>query len=281
VWGEALHRLEYNKEVSVYENAVRQLRKSLELDPSLALAHAYLAETLMDMDATGNWEEASAEAQTAVAASPGLMESHRAMGYVYYLTGNYTEALTEYQKAIDLHGKLEDLWIPLGNCYRALNDPSKAIEAFNQAALYNQTDALPITLISRTYAGIGNYSAAAQSAEMAVNLEPLNPRNHGLLGVMLYHNRLWQEAISELNLAIAGGTVDAGTVVGLPLGPFPVSEYYWTYGLALAKVGRCSEAMPVFRLLQQQIPGDDIAMENVAEGYSICKEITPTPRSQE
>jgi tetratricopeptide (TPR) repeat protein len=278
VWGEALHRLEKTKDLPGYESATKQLRKSLDLDPSLALAHAYLAEVLMDTD-WQYWEDASAEARTAVSLAPGLMESHRAMAYIYYMTGNFQEAQDEYLKAIGLHRKLADLWLPLGDCYQANNDPVSAIDAYLNASAYNSTDPVPFARISRTYAGLGEYGKASQYAEQAVALGPLDPKNHGLLGVMYYHNRQFQEAILELNLAVAGGTYEGGVVVGLPLGPFPISEYYWTYGLALAKVGRCSEAIPVFRLLQQQMPDDAAAMENVSEGLAICKEPTPTRSS--
>jgi len=209
------------------------------------------------------------------------MESHRAMAYIYYMTGNYNEALDEYRKAIDIHGKLADLWIPLGDCQQAVDDPQAAIDSYVKASTYDSTNPDPFTRISRVYAGQGQYGKAEQYAELAVNLDPLNPRNHGLLGVMHYHNRKYAEAIPELELAIAGGNVEGGTVVGLPLGPFPVSEYYWTYGLALAKVGRCSEAVPVFRLLEQQLPDDLDAISNVSEGLMICKMITPTPQPQE
>jgi tetratricopeptide (TPR) repeat protein len=278
VWGEALHSLEKTKDLPGYENATKQLRKSLDLDPSLALAHAYLAEVLMDTD-WQYWEDASAEARKAVSLAPGLMESHRAMGYIYYMTGNFEEAQDEYLKAIAIHKKLADLWLPLGDCYLANNDPVSAIDAYLNASTYYSTDPTPFARISRTYAGLGEYGKAAQYAEQAVALGPLDPKNHGLLGVMYYHNRQFPEAVNELNLAVAGGTYEGGVVAGLPLGPFPISEYYWTYGLALAKVGRCSDAIAVFRLLQQQMPDDEIAMENVDEGLAICKASTTPPSS--
>jgi tetratricopeptide (TPR) repeat protein len=277
VWGEALHRSEANKALPAYEDSVRQLRKSLELDPSLALAHAYLAEVLMDWD-YGNWKEASEEARTAVTQSPSLMESHRAMAYIYQMTGNYGEAVGEYNKAIELHSMLADLWLPLGDCFKAVNDIPSAIEAYLNASRLGPEDPNPPARIARTYAGEGDYPKAAQYAKQAVTLAPLDARFHGLLGVMYYQNNQFQESIPELTLAIAGGTVEDGNVKGLPLGAWPVSEYYWTYGLALAKVGRCTEAIPIFRLLEQQLPEDEIAMTNVTEGLAICKEIPPTPQ---
>jgi hypothetical protein len=63
----------------------------------------------------------------------------------------------------------------------------------------------------------------------------------------------------------------------LPLQAGRVAEYYYVYGLALAKVGRCSDAIPIFQLLQQQLPDDSDVMENVTAGLLLCKVITPTP----
>jgi tetratricopeptide (TPR) repeat protein len=276
VYGEALYRQEKDQGGNTFAEADKQLRKSIDLDPSLALSHAYYAEMLMDMD-WANWKNASNEARNAVTLAPGLLESHRAMGYIYYMTGNYSEALAEYLKAIDIHGKLADLWIVLGDCYQGVTEPQNAIEAYLNASALAPQNPDPMARISRTYAREGEYGKAVQYAETAVNLAPLDPRNHGLLGVMYYHNREYQKAVTELTRAIAGGTLDAGTVKGLPLGPFPISEYYWTYGLALVKVGRCTEAIPVFQLLQQQMPDDPDAMANVTEGLMQCKVITPTP----
>jgi tetratricopeptide (TPR) repeat protein len=279
VYGEALYRLELDQGKITFDDADKELQKSFALDPNLALTHAYYAEMLMDEDSNANWQTASAEARTAITLSPNLMEAHRAMGYIYYLTANYTEALVEYQKAIASLGKIADLWIPLGDCYRGVTDPANAIDAYLKASTLDPQNPDPIARISRTYFGEGQYGKAAQYAEMAVNLAPQLPSYHGLLGEMYYFNSQYDKAVAELSLAIVGGRVDAGPVQGLPLEAGRVAEYYYVYGLALARVGRCTDAVPIFRLLQQQVPKDDIAMANVADGLFICKEITPTPGS--
>jgi tetratricopeptide (TPR) repeat protein len=274
VYGEALYRLELNKDLPSLEIATRQLRKSLDLDPSLALAHAYLAEVLMDTD-WQYWEDASGEARTAITLAPDLMESHRAMGFVFYKTGNYGEALGEYQKAIDLHNKLRDLWIPLGDCYQAVDENMKAIDAYVTASTLDPNDPVPHARQARLQAGLGQFGKAVQNAEQASSLAPEDPKYHGLLGVMYFRDHQNQEAVVELTLAISGGRVGDAVVEGLPLGPFPVSEYYWTYGLVLAKLDRCAEAVPIFRLLEQQMPDDEIVIANVTEGLTMCNENPP------
>jgi tetratricopeptide (TPR) repeat protein len=276
VYGEALYRLALSQGKTIFDDADKQLRKSLNLDPTLALTHAYYAEMLMDAD-YANWETASAEARTAITLAPNLMEGHRALGYILLQTGNRAEALAEYQIAIDKHGKLPDLWIKLGDCYKGVNEPQKAIEAYLNASALDPQDPDPMARISRTYAGDGEYGKSAQYAETAVSLAPLDPEYRGLLGEMYYFNREFDKAITELTLAIVGGRVEQGPIQGLSLQAGRVAEYYYVYGLALAKVGRCSEAIPIFQLLQQQLPDDSAVMENVTAGLLLCKVITPTP----
>jgi len=276
VYGEALYWIDKSQGGNTYADANKELQKSLELDPNLGLTHAYYAEMLIDMDSS-NWRTASAEAQTAITLAPNRLESHRAMGYIFLSTGNYTEALGEYQKAIDINSKLADLWIPLGDCYQNQSDTQNAVQAYLKASDYNSQDPVPSARIARVYAGDGQYGKSAQYAEMASNLAPLDPTYRGLLGEMYYFNSEYDKAVNDLTLAIRGGRVDQGLIQGLPLQAGRVAEYYYVFGLALAKVGRCSEAVPVFHLLQQQVPDDETVMANVTDGLILCKEITPTP----
>lgn len=107
-----------------------------------------------------------------------------------------------------------------------------------------------------------------------MKVDPSNPRLHGNLGFMYYKNSQLDKALVDLTLAVRGGTTSDGKVVeGLPLQPGRVAdEYYSFYGLALAKKGRCSEAVPVFQLILQNIAADQTAFYNANEGITYCQE---------
>ena len=97
---------------------------------------------------------------------------------------------------------------------------------------------------------------------------------------MYYHNNEEDLAIPELALAVRGGVTEDGVQVsGLPLDPGSTSvvEYYYTYGLALAREGRCDEAIPLFEALLRGVPDDEIAQANSVEGLVVCGVIEPTP----
>jgi len=102
----------------------------------------------------------------------------------------------------------------------------------------------------------------------------------GNLGVMYYKNTQLEEAVIQLGLAIRGGTLEDGTTVeGLPLNYGTVAEYYAIYGLALAKLSRCNEAVPIFQAIRSGVPDDEINVYNAEQGLIICQagiEGTPT-----
>ena len=119
---------------------------------------------------------------------------------------------------------------------------------------------------------------AAQYAEEAAKINPSDPRLHGNLGIMYYKNEDYDNAIPELVLSVRGGTTEDGIAVeGLLLAYGRIEEYYWYYGFALARRGRCSEAIPVFQALLAGVPDDEIAVYNANEGLALCQESIDNP----
>jgi hypothetical protein len=96
---------------------------------------------------------------------------------------------------------------------------------------------------------------------------------------MLYRNLFWSDAVSELRLAIKGGkTEDGFEITGLPLvNETRVAEYYFTYGLALARTNECGEALQVAQALQTRVPSDENAIFAASEITRICQENLDNP----
>ncbi len=261
-----------------FTQAEASVKTALELDPNSALAHAVYAEILIDKALAGQGdinaiERAAEESRTALDLDPSLLESHRARGYVLWNTGNFAEAVQEYQAALAINDKIADLHLALGSNYHYLGEYDQAVQAYLQAyALYPQDAQAPFE-ISRTYATVGDFSQSVQYADQAVRTDPGNPRLHGNLGVMYYKNNQLGDAIQEFSLAIHGGTLKDGTIVeGLPLDYGSVAEYYAIYGLALAKLNRCAEAVPIFRAILNGVSDDEINTYNAEQGLILCQE---------
>jgi tetratricopeptide (TPR) repeat protein len=270
-----------------YFDAEGTVRKAIEIDPNNADAYAYLAEILAlevteTGDTLGTLDKAVEASRTAQSLNPTSLETHRARGIILEITSNYAEAVTEFEAAISINPNIADLHLALGRNYRAVELYDKAVEEFNRANALNPADPKPDTLISRTYATVGEYAKAIQFAEQAVKDSPLDPAMYGMLGTMYYHNLQYTDAINALRIAVRGGTnTDGNEVEGLPLDYGRIAEYYFTYGLAMARNGECGEALQISQALLQGVPNDDISTYNANEIINICEDIaagiTPTP----
>jgi len=259
------------------DEAMESIDKALEIDPNNALAYAYRVEILIDSGSFDNLEKAVDVSKTALALDPNILETHRARALLLASTGlteNYEEAVREYQAAIQINPNISILYIELGLTYRFLQVYDEAITAFTKANALNPADPLPDLYISRTYATIGEYEKSLQYAETSVQDRPDDASLRGNLGVIYYRNFLWPEAIQQLGYAIYGGLTEDGVEIeGIPLVNDPlVAEYYYTYGLALARTNQCGEALPVAQSIQSRVPTDDNAVFAASEIIRICSE---------
>jgi tetratricopeptide (TPR) repeat protein len=263
--------------------AMGAIQKAIELDPNNALAHAYYVEILVDSGSFDNYAKAAEESRVALALDPNLLEARRARAYILENTGsegnNYELALQEYQAAIDINPNLPMLYIGLGRNYRVLQVYDKAIDAFTRANTLNPEDPEPDLFLSRTYATIGEFAKALQYAETAVDNRPLDASLHGNYGVMLFRNSLLSDAVNELRLAVKGGrTEDGFEIAGIPLvNETRVAEYYFTYGLALARTNQCGEALQIAQMLETRIPSDENVAFAASEITRICQENLDNP----
>lgn len=260
-----------------YLPAEASARKAIELDPNSGVAYAILAEVLAQQTQAGTGgigtlEKAVEASRTAMALAPNQLETHRARGIVLELTGNYDEAVSEFEAAVAINSNIADLHLALGRNYRYLERYDLAVESFNRANALNPADPMPDTLISRTYATVGEFAKAIQYAQQAVKDEPSSAYMHGNLGVMYVRNRQYAEGVTPLRLATRGGaTTDGVEVDGLPLDYGRVAEYYSLYGVALARTGDCGEALQISQLLSEGVPSDEISMYNAEAIVDICK----------
>ena len=265
----------------LYSEAIAAIKTAIDLDPNNAEAYAFLAETLIDQGDYEDIQTAIDNSQKARDLAPTLLETHRARAYVLYATGNYADAIQEYKAALSINDKLWELHYGLGIVYRLTEEYDLATQSMLAAIAFNPENPNIPTDLSRTYATQGQFGKAVQYAEQALKIAPSNPRLHGNLGFMYYKNGDYEKALKELTLAVRGGTTESGiSVEGLPLEPGRIAdEYYSFYGLSLARLKRCDEAVTVFQLILQTMGADQIAYYNANEGIAFCQETlgTSTP----
>lgn len=259
--------------------AMDAIERAIDLDPNNAIAHAYRVEILIDSQAFANIETAIQVSKDALALNPDALETRRARGYLLEATSNYEEAIQFYRSAIEVNPNIPILHMELGRNLRFLEVYDEAIKEFTLANTLNPADPEPDLLISRTYATIGDYAKAIQYAEQAVKDRSTDPSLRGNYGVMLLHNFLYQQSVEQLSLAVKGGKAEDGLpIVGLPLtNGGRVVEYYYSYGLALARTYQCGDALKIAQLVQSTVLEDENATFAASEIIRICQENLENP----
>jgi tetratricopeptide (TPR) repeat protein len=266
-----------------YLGGIGSLEQAIALDPNNSVAYAYLAEVLVlqkqsgggDLETIDNAIEYSRKAESL---APDTLETLRARGFILQDTGNDLEALDKFKAAVEINPYIFDLHLALGLSYRFTGDNVNAIAEFQKAIALNPTNPLAYTYTARTYASDGNYPGAIQYARDAVKYAPEDPYMHGNYGVMFFRNKQYLDAEKELRLAVQGGiTSDGVEVRGLPLDYGRIAEYYSSFGLVLARLNQCSEAIQISSMIQNNLGNDQIAVDNAIVMVEICKENIQNP----
>ena len=262
-----------------YLDAQTAFNRAKELNPNLALAYAYQTEVLVEQinageDRLDTLTQATENSRQAISLGNTLMETHRARGLLLEITGNYEEAVTEFQIAIAINPNISDLYLALGRAYRANGMDTEAITAFERASTLNPYNPWAPYYISRTYASNGEYTKSIQLGEDAIELDPTETQFYWNLGTQYYRSGDYSRALEYFRIAIQGGVGKDGAVVkGIPLSyENRVPELYYMYGLILARSGQCQEAAEVVRLLTQGVPDDVTAVLNAEYMTEVCKE---------
>jgi tetratricopeptide (TPR) repeat protein len=271
-------------------DALEEVDKAIAIDPNNALAYAFRAEILIDSGLFDNIDDAAEASRKALALNKNLMETRRARAYVLQYTQNVEEAIQYYKSALELAPNLAMLHMELGQNLRAAYVYEDAIKEFTLANTLDPANPEPDYFISRTYGTTGEYEKALQYAETAVKDGPTDPRYRGNWGVMYYRNFKYEDAVKQLSLAIDGGTNEEGfPVKPISLNDDPrIAEFFFTYGLALARTNDCGKALPIAQTLQSRFPAEDemnaVILEAADSIIQICQEnldnpVTPTSES--
>ena len=276
-----------------YLEAEVDARKAIELDTNNALGHAIYAyllglRTEAGLDELDTIDKAIEESRTALALDPNLMEAHWARGYVLEITSNYAEAAAQLEEAIQINPNISDIHIALGRNYMTLGELDQAVFEFTKAYSLNPTNPTPNLFISRVYGMLGEWEKGIQYGELALQNGPTDPNLYANLGTLYYRKGQYSQAIDYLQISVQGGlSKDGEAVPGIPLEyRTSVIEIYSRYGLSLAKVNRCNEAVAVANGMLQTIPDDADGAFNANEVIKICEEnllnpptATPVPTS--
>lgn len=127
-------------ELKDYDKAISCRNKAIELDPNYSLPHEGLA---WIYNLRGEPEKAVEACNEALRLSKDTWSetlAYATRGEAYRLLKNYTQALNDCNKSIELYPRRAETYISRGKCYEALGDTAKAQADFNKARELGQTN---------------------------------------------------------------------------------------------------------------------------------------------
>jgi serine/threonine protein kinase/tetratricopeptide (TPR) repeat protein len=218
--------------------ATSGFRKAVQIDPTCALAHAGLAESLvykyLMWDGDSSFlAEAQDEAHRAMDLDPNCPEAHTSLGFAYSMLGRGDDARSEWQLAIQLdHGE----W-------------------------------LAHRLLGARYARHGNFAQAIALLNRAIDLKPVHLAAYDHLYSALDQADRYTDA-----LVIADKGVQRGQR-HLELVPDD-QDVRLHLTLLLARRGSKDDAIQEAKRAQEMYPKDGYTLFHLACAYSLCGDVT-------
>jgi tetratricopeptide (TPR) repeat protein len=140
-----------------WANAVRELERALELNPGLALPHAWLALVHVYQQRD---EEAVSSATRAIELDPAAPLIRTRAALTHFLLGQYSEAIEKTQSALELEPtSVPALWIQ-GIAWSHLGEHTMAVTQTNRAVVYSGDNPSLLALLSLTHARAGQSDEA-------------------------------------------------------------------------------------------------------------------------
>jgi eukaryotic-like serine/threonine-protein kinase len=198
--------LDYHKHENI-DSAISAFNRALTLDPRYAEAYAALGKAYWlgyQEEPGSKWvEKARSACDHAVAIAPKLAEGWTCLGIVYRATGEYEQAVTNFQKATVLDPTSDDAFRGLAEVYQKLNRPAEAEATFRKAISLRPQYWAGYSWLGAFYYDRGRYGDAANMFKEVITLAPDNFRGYSNLGGIYVAMGQYQNAISALEKSVS------------------------------------------------------------------------------
>jgi tetratricopeptide (TPR) repeat protein len=150
----------------------------------------------------GDFKNAVADADSAVAMFPDYFESYSQRAIVYKESKDYFRAIEDYTRALDLRPDLPGLHYDLGQTFRRVNLKQQAIEEYKKAIALDSLMIRAYNNLGITYAEVGESQSAVDCFEKVIGMDPNYVKAYNNLGVVLAENNRLDDAIATFAEAI-------------------------------------------------------------------------------
>jgi adenylate cyclase len=205
----------YQQTKADFEASIRLFREAVALDPTLSIAHAYLATIQLQSVQFGwvrstreLWTEAMCLAETSVRLDPRSSFAFSVLAYVNAMVGNHEASLDAAKRATELNPYDMGARGVLGMCHLVIGEHRQAIELFSAAAQRGNSDPRYQWAVLNAFSHylLRQYDAALSWAREALYVNP---------------NHLQVLAVRAAALAQLGRTEEAAKATQVLLTGFP------------------------------------------------------------
>jgi tetratricopeptide (TPR) repeat protein len=222
--------------------SIKQLSKSLELNPNNAEAHKVLA---LNCSIIGRYDLAEVELLQAARLKPESAEIHYFLARTYYTRGVYPLAKSEFETTVRLNPSYIKAYSNLGITLEALGDNEDALKNYNAAIRLEdrqqQKSEWPYIYLGSFYNRQKSAAEALLYASKATEINPASDTAYFEMAKAYRTQKQLQKAVDATRRAIA-------------INP-QLSDYYYVLGLMLRELGNQPEsedALKKYAQLQQQ-----------------------------
>jgi tetratricopeptide (TPR) repeat protein len=195
-----------------------------------------------DLVEKGRLDEAMTHYQKAVDINPKSAEAHNNLGLAFYQKGKTNQAIAEYQMALQVNPHLALAHYNLGNIYLQFGKLDDAILQYQQALQSEPDHAVVCVNLGSAFQQKGNLDQAGIYYRRALQINPDDPKAHNNLGEILLQKASLAEAIVHFQKAARLNPGDARAHNNL--------------GSALQQQGRADEAITQYREELMTEPND-------------------------
>jgi serine/threonine protein kinase/Tol biopolymer transport system component/Tfp pilus assembly protein PilF len=143
-----------------WSKAEREFKRALELKPGYVPAHHWYS--FLYLAPMGRLDEAITRIQHALELDPLSLAAGSNIGLLFYLARRYDDALDHFQRHLEMDGSFVYTYWELGLTSEQCGRYDEAIGAFQKAIALSGTSTLPRALLARTYALAGRKNEASK-----------------------------------------------------------------------------------------------------------------------
>jgi anaphase-promoting complex subunit 6 len=213
-----------------------ELHRQFELDPSRLNGMPLYFATLVEL---GKKNDLYLIAHSLVADYPDKAMTWFAIGCYYMVTRQYDSARKYFSKATKINPSFVQAWIGYGHAFAAQDESDQAMAAYRTATRLFAGTHIPVLAIGMEYQRTNNLSLAQQFFSKAAEICDTDPLLHNELGVALYRQGDYANAVACFQRALS-------------LVPVPVAMRWESLIVNLAhslrKLGRYNDAIEHFEM---------------------------------